>query len=144
MNPKVVFYDVEPDAWDEWLYKLAAAAWERNGARLMILVDGPERAEVLDAMLWSFREEAFLPHEIVRDAEPLEDSDARVLISWAATNPYGANLLALDSPTDLDFAATFEVVMDVVDHRSEERLAASRERFKAWRARGVPPEYLGA
>lgn len=144
MNPKVVFYDVEPDAWDAWLYKLASAAWERGNARLMILVDGPERAERLDGMLWSFREEAFVPHEVVRDGEPLADADARVLISWKATNPHGATLLALDSPADLDFAASFDVVMDVVDRRSEELLAASRERFKAWRDRGVPPEHRGA
>ena len=144
MSPKVVFYDVEPDAWDGWLYKLAAAAWERSGARLLILVDGPDRADALDAMLWSFRDEAFLPHEVVREGQPLADSDARVLISWNASNPHGANLLALDSPTDLDFASTFEVVMDVVDRRSEERLVASRERFKAWRSRGVPPEHRGA
>ena len=114
MNPKVVFYDVEPDAWDAWLYKLASAAWERGNARLMILVDGPERAERLDGMLWSFREEAFVPHEVVRDGEPLADADARVLISWKATNPHGATLLALDSPADLDFAASFDVVMDVI------------------------------
>ena len=143
MNPKVVFYDVDPEAWDAWLQKLASAAWDRSGARLMIRVDGPERAEELDALLWSFREESFLPHEVVREGSPLTDKDARVLISWSETNPHGANLLALDSPVELDFASTFEVVMDVVDRRSEERLAASRERFKAWRARGVSPEHRG-
>ncbi len=144
MSPRVVFYDVEPDAWEGWIHKLAAAAWERSGARLMVLVDGPERAEVLDGMLWSFREESFLPHEVVREGEPLMDPDARVLISWSQTNPHQANLLALDAPVDLDFAATFEVVMDVVDRRSEERLAASRERFRAWRERGIKPEHRGA
>ncbi len=144
MNPRVVFYDVEPDAWDAWIVKLASAAWSRSGARLMIMVDGPERAAEVDRLLWSFTEESFLPHEIVEEENPLSDPDARVLISWSATNPHKANLLALDSPADLDFAATFEVVMDVVDRRSEKRLVSSRERFKAWRERGVTPEHKGA
>ena len=143
MNPKVVFYDVAPDAWDAWLHKLASAAWDRTGARLLIMVDGPDRADALDAALWTFREESFLPHEVVRGDAPLTDPDARVLISWDESNPHGANLLALDSPVDLDFASSFEVVMDVVDRRSEERLVASRERFKAWRSRGVSPEHRG-
>ena len=144
MSPRVVFYDVQPDAWDAWLHKLAAAAWDRTGARLMILVDGPARAEALDTMLWSFRDESFLPHEVVREGQPLADPDARVLISDSPTNPHGANLLALDCPVDLEFAETFDVVMDVVDRRSQERLSASRERFKAWRKRGVSPEHRGA
>ncbi|MBD90781.1 MAG: DNA polymerase III subunit chi [Deltaproteobacteria bacterium] len=144
MSPRVVFYDVDPDAWEGWIHKLAAAAWERNGARLMILVGDPERAEEVDQLLWSFREESFLPHEVVHDGQPLTDPEARVLISWNPTNPHQANLLALDAPAELDFASGFEVVMDVVDRRSDERLVASRERFKAWRARGVSPEHRGA
>ena len=144
MNPKVVFYDVSPEAWDEEIFKLAAAAWSRGQARLLIVVDGPKRAEDLDAFLWTHREEVFLPHEIAADTGDLMDPSARVLISSSHGHRHGATLLLADRPVPLDFAADFEVVMDVVDHRSDEALEASRARFKAWRQRGVQPEHRRA
>jgi DNA polymerase-3 subunit chi len=141
MNPKVVFYDVEPEAWDAQIHKLAAAAWDR-GSKMMILVDGPERAKAVDGFLWTLREEVFLPHEVVRPGQPLRDEEARVLISEDETHPQGATLLVQDHPSSMEFALRFEVVMDVVDRRSDERTAASRARYKAWRDRGITPEHL--
>ena len=78
MSPRVVFYDVQPDAWDAWLHKLAAAAWDRTGARLMILVDGPARAEALDTMLWSFRDESFLPCLLYTSPSPRDQRGSRM------------------------------------------------------------------
>ena len=144
MNPDVIFYDVDPQGWDARVFKLAAAAWERNSTKLLILVEGDERAEALDTFLWTHREEVFLPHEWVRPGQELQDAEARVLITTEEANPHGARLLVLDRPASLEFAATFDVVMDVVDRRSEERLSASRERFKAWRDRGVTPAHKKA
>ena len=140
MNPRVIFYDVAPDAWDARVFKLAAGAWERN-AKMLVVVEGDERAEALDGFLWTHREEVFLPHEWHRQGHELEDAEARILITTEEANPHGATLLVLDRPASLEFAMEFDVVMDVVDRRSDERLAASRERFKAWRDRGITPEH---
>ena len=140
MSPKVVFYDVDPEAWEARIYKLAAAAWER-GQRMLILVDGPDRAKALDTFLWTHREDVFIPHEITKTGQPLQDEEARILISDEEAIPEGATLLVQDHPASIRFAMEFEVVMDVVDRRSEERTAASRERYRSWRENGIKPDH---
>ena len=140
MSTRVVFYDDPETTRGERIGGLVAAAWDR-GKKLLIHCPDQRSAEALDAWLWTWREDAFLPHEVVLAGAKPTDSDARIVITVGEQDPIGADLLLQDGPTSLDFASGFPVVMDFVDHRSEEALQASRTRFKAWRSRGIEPEH---
>ncbi len=141
MSPRVTFYDLPPQGrWPE-VARLAEAAW-RKETRLLILCGDPAEARAFDDFLWTFREDAFVPHELAPSGgAPLADPDARIVIVTEEATPIKASVLVQLSPGSMAFAESFRSVIDLVDHRDEARLAASRARYKAWVATGAKPDY---
>jgi len=138
-SPRVCFYDVAPEGRWPLLVRLAQAAWQKR-LRFLILCRDRDEARAVDELLWTFEEQAFLPHELVEGAHP-EDPEARIVITTAEHDPIGATILFQLTPASEAFARRFETVIDLVDHRDPERLAASRQRFRAWRDAGSSPDY---
>lgn len=141
MTDRVVFYDVSPEARSGQVVRLAEAAWQREKKLLIFCGDGGG-AQAVDEHLWTASDSSFLPHEVVAPGEKPRDQKARIVIVTAEEDPIGADLLLQLEPASMEFAARFSVVMDWVDHRSPDLLARSRERFKAWRDKGVVPEHV--
>ncbi|PKN55857.1 MAG: hypothetical protein CVU56_19160 [Deltaproteobacteria bacterium HGW-Deltaproteobacteria-14] len=140
MTPRVTFYDVPPEGRWPLVVHMAEAAL-RKGKQLLVHCADPGEARALDAHLWTFRDEAFLPHEIANRAEELVDAEAQLVIVTAEARPIPATVLLQLTPASEAFARGFESVIDVVDHRDPALLAASRERYKVWRDSGVPLEF---
>ena len=140
-RPNVTFYDTPPARRWPLLARLAEAA-QRKGRRMLILCADPARAAALDRFLWTYRDDSFLAHAIAAPGRPLQDEDGRLVIVTAPFAPTQPEVLVQDTPSDPAFAETFPHVIDLVDHSSPEALAASRERFRAWRARAVEPRVV--
>ena len=137
-NHNVTFYDVPGDARLSRIARLVAAAWER-GKRLLIYCTDEAEAAQLDEWLWSYQEEAFIPHERVAASDkPLADNASIVLV-WGEYDPIGADILLQAAPASVEFAKRYGVIIDLVDHRTPETLQASRSRYKAWCDSGVRP-----
>lgn len=144
MTPRVTFYDVPPDGRWPLVSRLAEAAWRKEGTRMLIHCADEAEARAIDEYLWTYREEAFLPHALANRAEELDDRLARVVIVTGEGRPIDANVLLQVTPASEAFARGFESVIDLVDHRDERLLARSRERFRAWRESGVVPAFKPA
>ena len=140
MTTRVVFYDVATAARAPRIHRLVEAAWERR-KRLLIHCADATAARALDEGLWCHDDTSFLPHEVVAPGGRPRDADARVVIVYAEEDPISAELLLQVDPVSLDFAASFDVVIDWVDHRSPPQLEESRARFRAWRDKGLVPEH---
>ncbi|TNF36066.1 MAG: DNA polymerase III subunit chi [Deltaproteobacteria bacterium] len=141
MSPRVTFYDVAPDGrWPTALRMVDGAA--RKGLPIIVHCADPREAHAFDEHLWTFRDEAFLPHEIANSAEELRDAEARIVIVTAEARPIPATILVQLTPASDAYARTFDHVIDLVDHRDPGLLQASRERFRAWRDAGVTVEVL--
>ena len=137
----VVFYDMPVDARLSWIAKLAERAWQRR-KKMLIHCATVEDAQHIDESLWCFREDAFIPHEMIVEGQPLADPEARIVITTVEHDPLKADIFLATSPTpSLDFAANFETVIEIVDHRDDGGLAASRERYRSWKKRGVDVAY---
>lgn len=137
---RITFYDAPPAARLPRIVSLVEAAWER-GRRMVIHCADPATADELDRLLWTFHEESFVPHEVVPPGGSPQDPEARIVLVTQEVNPIGAEVLIQDAPTSPDFARGFPFVIDIVDHRTPELLAASRARYKAWRDEGLSPDY---
>jgi DNA polymerase IIIc chi subunit len=137
----VTFYDVGPGGRHARITRLVDAAWQR-GKRLVITCGTGGEAAELDELLWTFEQGSFIPHEIVAAGQAPADPDARVVIVVGESDPIGADVLLQAAPVTPGFARGFAVVIDLVDHRSEEALAASRARYKAWVSAGVKPAFI--
>lgn len=139
MTTRVTFYDIPFEARFGLATRLAVHAW--NKGKTMLIRCRPQEAAALDQHLWIYREESFIPHEVADAPEALSDPEARIVITTRDTRPIPAQILLQLAPTDLAFARDFDSVIDVVDHGDPERLAASRERYRAWSDAGVEPDY---
>lgn len=132
-----------------WFYHLERSELERalppllekclqRGWRALVRVGSAERMDALDASLWTFRDDSFLPHAKA-DAPNAERQP--VIITTDAGNPNGAKALFLiDGAEPGDFAG-FERACLIFDGRDEAALESARSRWKQAKADGVTVAY---
>jgi len=141
MSPQVTFYDTPPQGrWSVAVRMVEVAA--RKGKPLLVHCADPNEARAFDDHLWTFRDEAFLPHEVANDASELRDAEARIVIITTEARPIPANILVQLTPCSEAFARSFDSVVDLVDHRDPALLDASRARYRAWRDAGHKPKFV--
>ena len=84
----ILFYHLETQPLERVLPVLLEKSLER-GWKAVVETSSRARAEAIDAMLWTFRDDSFLPHGIA--GEPT-DPDQPVLIATDCDNPNAANV----------------------------------------------------
>lgn len=101
------------------------------GHRVHIHADSEEAARAFDALLWTFRDASFVPHELA----PAEDPDCPVTIGH---DPEGVGpgdvLINLAAEVPVCFSR-FERVAEILDEDPATR-GAGRERYRYYRDRG--------
>jgi len=136
--PRVDFYilpDAAPENRRRRVCQLADKAYSL-GHRVYILAESAGQAQLLDDQLWTFRQGGFVPHALL--PAPPED-ESPVLIGWESTPVVIADVLInLQPEAPADFER-FQRVAEVVNQEPA-ILAASRERFRFYRSRGLTPE----
>lgn len=105
-----------------------------DGHRVFVHVPDREQASHLDRLLWTFRQQSFLPHGMAKDA----DRELTPILIDQDGEPGGESQvlinLGLAVPT---FFAGFERLCEPVDQDPKVR-AAGRERYVYYRDRGYP------
>ena len=86
---EILFYHLERAALEDVLPGLLEKTRER-GWKALVRVGSDERAAALDSHLWTYREESFLPHALLRDPHPAEQP---ILLTALPGNPNGAEVL---------------------------------------------------
>ncbi|MDO5058824.1 MAG: DNA polymerase III subunit chi, partial [Neisseria sp.] len=132
--PKATFYTHVADP-ARFACRLAAKA-AASGSRVLLWADDDGTLAQLDRDLWAEPPESFLPHEIWFTDEAMPQDVPLVLAS-------GGHLPRNVPPVVLNISEQFwcdapqppERVLEIVGNSLED-LAAARERFKAYRARG--------
>lgn len=136
--PRIDFY-VLPDHKDNGRALLACRLADKAhglGHTVYILAASEAQAAALDDLLWTFRQDSFIPHE----RYPLAGGETSPVLIGTAS-PLEPNPQVLINCTDLlpDGFERYERVVELVDQHPEV-LAKSRERFKQYRERGYAPE----
>ncbi|WP_152225394.1 DNA polymerase III subunit chi [Pseudomonas sp. SCB32] len=131
---RVDFYVIpsaDPDARLTIACRLAEKAW-RQGMRIFVLCSDEDQREALDARLWNFRGETFIPHNAVE-----EDADSPVVLALGEPPESHRDLLinlTLAIPNCVD---RFNRVAELVIEEPAIRQAA-RENFRRYREQGYP------
>lgn len=133
-----VFYDTERAQHDRKLFNIVESAY-RERRKVLIFARTPERAELIDRILWVLKQEAFIPHKIL--SGPETESRVPVGIVTAEIDPIGAAVLIADGHCTIEFASGFEYIHEFVDRSSAETQETCRERYRSYRARQIPVEY---
>ena len=134
---EVWFYHLEQTplerALPELLEKTLARGW-----RALVRTGDLARLAPLDALLWTYRDEGFLPHGLADASEPERQP---VLLTTEPENANGAQALFLiddAEPGDLD---GYERCVLMFDGRDEGELASARRRWAAFRQSGLTLSY---
>ena len=137
-RPRVDFYlldEPEGGGREAVACRIAEKAW-RHGHRVHVHVDSPESARRLDDLLWTWRDESFVPHGTCATDE--ETCREPVSIGWGTLPPFAQDmLLNLDDGVPDGFDR-FGRVAEVVGGAESSRVAG-RERFRRYRDEGCEP-----
>lgn len=138
---EILFYHLQRHPLERVLPALVEKSLER-GWRVVVQAASEERVEALDAHLWIFRDDSFLPHGTWREAEAAEQP---VLLTVHDSNPNGAavRFLVDGAPVPVD-AAGYERIVLLVDGNDPDAVAAARERWSDGKAKGFEVTYWQA
>jgi DNA polymerase III subunit chi len=138
---EILFYHLQRHPLERVLPALVEKSLER-GWRVVVQAASEERIEALDAHLWIFRDDSFLPHGTWREAEAAEQP---VLLTVHDGNPNGAAVRFLldGAPVPAD-AGDYERIVLLIDGNDLDAVAAARERWSESRAKGFEVTYWQA
>ena len=138
------FYELVSPRWEtEICDRVAALAAE--GVRIYLRADSQARAHRIQELLWTFRDDSFVPHGLWQGEQ---GCDEPVAVGWLDGNPNGARVLVLCcSGVPPELAAqtrVFSRLVDFVPKRDAGETQAARERYRTLSQAGIPVEYHAA
>jgi DNA polymerase-3 subunit chi len=134
---EILFYQLDRQPLDRVLPGLLEKTLER-GWRAVVQAGTDERLEALDAHLWTYAEDSFLPHGTVRDSAPEQQP---LFLTASDGNPNGATVRFLVDGADCQDLGNYERVVYLFDGRDEEARAKARGQWKAAKDAGFAVTY---
>ncbi len=135
---EILFYHLKGRTLEQVLPALLQKSLER-GWRVVVQVASEERVEALDAHLWTWRDDAFLPHGTWRETTA---SEQPILLTVNAENPNAAGVRFLVEgaamPAD---ASAYERVVLLFDGDDPEAVEAARARWGEAKSAGFDVTY---
>ncbi|WP_375200873.1 DNA polymerase III subunit chi [Hyphococcus sp.] len=134
---EVMFYHLERGRLEDVLPGLLEKTLER-GWRAAVRASSRERVEALDAFLWTYREESFLPHAAAGDgeAQPVWLTDGED----APNNP-DVLFLTDNASAEANAVGAFARCVTIFDGRDEDALGAARAFWKEAKTAGHDVAY---
>jgi DNA polymerase-3 subunit chi len=138
---EVLFYHLQQVSPETVLPPLLEKSLER-GWRVVVQSTSEERAEALDAHLWTYREDSFLPHATWRIADA---EDQPIILVVEDSNPNRANVRFLVDnaplPANTDI---YDRVVLLFNGDDADALTAARQAWTDCKARGFDVTYWQA
>jgi len=135
---EILFYHLQRQKLEHVLPALLEKSLAR-GWRVVVQASSEERVEALDAHLWSYRENSFLPHGTWRETESAAQP---VLLTVNDHNPNAAQVrFLIDGAPMPDDASGYERIVLLFDGEDETSVAAARERWREALAKGLDTTY---
>ncbi|NIP89968.1 MAG: DNA polymerase III subunit chi [Gammaproteobacteria bacterium] len=136
---RVDFYILTATAEQERLRtacRLADKAWQK-GHRVFIHTQSAQAAKQVDEMLWTYRQDSFVPHALLRDRQDIQaDRCEPVLVGDGTEEPEALDVLINLAESIPPFAARSARIAEIVSGDESAR-RAGRTRYRDYRERGV-------
>ncbi|MET0723126.1 MAG: DNA polymerase III subunit chi [Tardiphaga sp.] len=135
---EVLFYHLQNMTLETVLPPLLEKSLER-GWRVVVQATSEERVEALDAHLWTYRDDSFLPHATWQAADAAEQP---ILLVMEEGNPNNAQVRFLVDNAGLPAdAGSYERMVMVFNGDDGEALAGARAAWTDCKARGFTATY---
>ncbi len=136
-EPEVYFYHLEQRSLDQVLPTLLERSLER-GWRAAVQASSKERVEALNTLLWTYREDSFLPHGTGSDGAPAAQP---IYLTDDEDNPNDAMVRFLVDGATLGDASTYTRVVHLFDGRDPDAVAQARAAWAAAKDKGYQVSY---
>jgi DNA polymerase III subunit chi len=133
----ILFYQLDRQPLDRVLPGLLERTIER-GWRAVVQAGTEERLEALDAQLWTYADESFLPHGTVRDGSPEQQP---IFLTVSDSNPNRASVRFLVDGADCAELAPYDRVVYLFDGRDDDARARARQQWKTAKSAGFAVTY---
>jgi len=138
---EILFYHLKGQTPEQVLPALLQKSLER-GWRVVVQASSPERVEALDAHLWTWRDDAFLPHGTWREAEAAEQP---ILLTPNDDNPNAAAVrFLIEGATMPADTSIYQRVVLLFDGEDPEALERARTRWTEAKSAGFEVTYWQA
>ncbi|HEX4411610.1 MAG TPA: DNA polymerase III subunit chi [Xanthobacteraceae bacterium] len=138
---EVLFYHLKGQSPEQVLPALLQKSLER-GWRVVVQASSDERVEALDAHLWTWRDDSFLPHGTWRDSEAAEQP---IVLTSDDKNPNRATVRFLvDGTAMAEDAAGYERIVLLFNGDDPDAVDIARQRWSEAKAAGFEVTYWQA
>jgi DNA polymerase-3 subunit chi len=135
---EILFYQLKGQSLEQVLPPLIQKSLER-GWRVAVQAASDERVEALDAHLWTWRDDVFLPHGTWRETEAAQQP---VLLTVNETNPNGAAVRFLVEGASIPGdAAAYQRLVVLFDGEDPDALEVARTRWSKAKEEGFEVTY---
>lgn len=134
---EVWFYHLERTALDQALPELLQKTLQK-GWRALVRFADQGRAETIDTRLWTWRDDAFLPHGL--STEPMAERQP-ILLTTELENANDAQALFVLDGAEVGSLDPYERCILLFDGADPQALAHAREQWKALKASGAVVSY---
>jgi DNA polymerase III subunit chi len=135
---EVLFYHLIRKPLERALPELLEKSLER-GWRVVVQAGSEERVEALDAHLWTYRDDSFLPHGTARAGEAAAQP---ILLTAGEGNPNGAKVrFLIDGVPIPEDAASYDRIVLMFNGEDDDEVALARERWSEAKAKGFDLAY---
>ncbi|MGC1571181.1 MAG: DNA polymerase III subunit chi [Pseudolabrys sp.] len=138
---EILFYHLQGQKLEGVLPALLEKSLER-GWKVVVQGSSEEHIEALDAHLWTYRDDGFLPHGTWREPEAAQQP---VLFTLTESNPNGATVRFLidGAPMPAD-PQNYQRVVLLFDGNDEEAVTAARAQWSTAKENGLEATYWQA
>jgi len=133
---EIRFYHLQNMSLDRALPGILTQAYKR-GMRAIVKFANDETLEQMDAHLWSFHPDSFLPHGADNNAK-----DQPIWLTTKDENPNMASLLILTEDCDSDQKDDFDLCCHIFDGMNDASLKAARTKWKDLKDGGYALKYF--
>lgn len=128
---EVRFYHLQRQRLEEVLPSLLEKGRER-GHRIVVQAGSAERVKALDALLWTYRPDGFLPHGSKATGMAEEQP---IWLTAAEECPNDADMLVLVDGAEAELSR-YTLCCELFDGGDDATVAAARERWTRYKAQG--------
>jgi len=134
---EVLFYHLDRMSLERVLPELLEKCLERQW-HAVVQVGSEERCEALDAHLWTYRDDGFLPHGTRKDGQA---GAQPVWLTMEDDNPNGAHVRFLADGAEAEKYEDYQRVVLLFDGNDRDAVARARDNWKAVKAAGHDATY---
>jgi len=135
---EILFYHLQRQPLESVLPTLLQKSLER-GWRVVVQAASEERVDALDAHLWTFSDDSFLPHGTWREADAAQQP---VVLTVDEQNPNTASVrFLLDGASLPHDPAAYQRLVVLFDGNDEDAVAAARSRWSEVKTKGYDATY---